>query len=166
LLDRDKFGKLQEGPDSQIVQSIKVTDAYGAAAYWNGHIFFTDRSDATRDFRIEDGLLVANGMTARMSSPGATPIVSANGTKDAILWVVSTKEWNEAHMDRPAVLHAYDARDIAHELYNSDQKSERDRADMTVRFAVPTIADGHVFIGARGRLDVYGLLNPGSHTQK
>ncbi|WP_157466816.1 hypothetical protein [Edaphobacter aggregans] len=31
---------------------------------------------------------------------------SADGTKDAILWVVSTKEWNEAHMDRPAVLHA------------------------------------------------------------
>lgn len=45
-------------------------------------------------------------------------------------------------MDRPAVLHAYDARDITHELYNSEQKSERDRADMTVRFAIPTIADG------------------------
>jgi len=166
LLDRDKLGKFQEGSDSQIVQTIKVKDAYGAAAYWNGHIFFTDRSDVTRDFTIEDGLLVAKGMTARMSSPGATPIVSADGTKDAILWVVSTKEWNEAHMDRPAVLHAYDARDITHELYNSEQKSERDRADMTVRFAIPTIADGHIFVGARGRLDVYGLLNPGSRSQK
>ena len=76
------------------------------------------------------------------------------------------KEWNEAHMDRPAVLHAYDARDITHELYNSEQKSERDRADMTVRFAIPTIADGHIFVGARGRLDVYGLLNSDSRSQK
>lgn len=166
LLDRDNLGKFQEGSDSQIVQSVKgVKDAYGAAAYWNGHIFFTDRSDTTRDFTIENGLLVAKGITARMSSPGATPIVSADGTKDAILWVVSTKEWNEAHMDRPAVLHAYDARDITHELYNSEQKSERDRADMTVRFAIPTIADGHIFVGARGRLDVYGLLNSGGRSK-
>jgi hypothetical protein len=106
-------------------------------------------------------------MTARMSSPGATPIVSADETKDAILWVVSTKEWNEeAHMDRPAVLHAYDVRDITDELYNSEQKSERDRAGMTVRFAIATIADGHIVVGARGRLDVYGLLNLGSRSQK
>lgn len=166
LLDRDKLGEFQEGSDSQLVQSIKVKDAYGAAAYWNGHLFFTDRSDATRDFAIENGLLAEKGETARMSSPGATPVVSADGTKDAILWVVSTKEWNETHMDRPAVLHAYDARDITHELYNSEQKSDRDRAGMTVRFAIPTIADGHVFIGARGRLDVYGLLNQGGRSQK
>jgi hypothetical protein len=166
LLDRDKLGKFQEGADSQIVQFIKVKDAYGATAYWNGHVFFTDRSDTTRDFAIENGQLVAKGITERMASPGATPIVSSNGTKDAILWVVSTKEWNETHVDRPAVLHAYDATSITHELYNSEQKSERDRADMTVRFAIPTIADGHVFIGARGRLDVYGLLNLGGHTQK
>jgi hypothetical protein len=136
LLDRDKLGKFQEGANSQIVQSVKrVKDAYGAAAYWNRHIFFTDRGDVTRDFTIENGLLVAKGMTAQMPSPAATPIVSADGTKDAILWVVSTKEWNEAHMDRPAVLHAYDARDITHELYNSEQKSERDRAGITIRFA-------------------------------
>jgi hypothetical protein len=59
--------------------------------------------------------------------------------------VVSTKEWDEAHMDRRAVRHAYDAKDITHELYNSEQKSKRDRADMTVRFVIPTIADGHIF---------------------
>ena len=149
------------------MQSVTgIKDAYGAAAYWNGHIFFTDRSDTTRDFTIENGQLVAKRVTARMPSPAATPIVSADGTKDAILWVVSTKEWNEAHMDRPAVLHAYDATDITHELYNSEQKSDRDRAGMTVRFAIPTVADGHVFVGARGRLDVYGLLSAGSRSQK
>jgi hypothetical protein len=166
VLDRDRLGKFHDGSDSQIVQSIKAKDAYGAAAYWNGHIFFTDRSDTTRDFAIENGLLVQNGVTALMSSPGATPIVSADGTRDAILWVVSTKEWDETHKDRPAILHAYDAKDITHELYSSEQNSQRDRADMTVRFAIPTIADGHVFIGTRSRLDVYGLLNQGSSSHK
>ena len=92
--------------------------------------------------------------------------IPARVSKDAILRIVSTKECNEAHMDRPAVLHAYDARDITHELYNSEQKSDRDRADMTVRFAIPTIADSHVFVGARSRLDVYSLLNSGDHVQK
>jgi hypothetical protein len=69
---------------------------YGAAAYWNGHIFFTDRNDTTRAFAIENALLATKGVTALMSSPGATPIVSNDGAKDAILWVLSTKEWNEA----------------------------------------------------------------------
>lgn len=166
VLDRDRLGKFHDGSDSQIVQSIKAKDAYGAVAYWNGHVFFTDRSDTTRDFAIENGLLVQKGVTALMSSPGATPIISADRTRDAILWVISTKEWDETHKDRPAILHAYDARDITHELYSSEQKSQRDRAHMTVRFAIPTIADGHVFIGTRGRLDVYGLLNQGSSSHK
>lgn len=164
LLDRDRLGKFHAGSDPQVLQTVKVRDAYGAAAYWHGHVYFTDRSDTTRDFELQGGKLVLKGTTARMPSPAATPIVSADATKDAILWVVSTKEWNEAHMDRPAVLHAYDANDITHELYNTEQNSGRDRGDMTVRFCIPTIADGHVFIGARGRLDVYGLLNKGARS--
>ncbi|QEE28108.1 pyrrolo-quinoline quinone [Terriglobus albidus] len=160
MLNRDKLGKFHEGSDTDVVQAIiNEKGAYGAAAYWNGHIFLTDRSYITRDFALQAGQLVLKGATTKMPSPAATPIISADGTKNAILWVVSTKEWNEAHTDRAAVLHAYDANDISHELYNSEQNSNRDRADMTVRFCIPTVADGHIFIGARGRLDVYGLLN-------
>ena len=166
VLDRDRLGKFHDRSASQIVQSMQTKDAYGAAAFWNGHVFFTDRSDTTRDFAIENGLLVQKGVTAPMSSPGATPIISADRTKDSILWVVSTKEWDETHKNRPAILHAYDASDITHELYSSEQNSQRDRADMTVRFAIPTIADGHVFLGTRGRLDVYGLLKQGSSSHK
>ena len=166
LLDRDQLGKFQVGSDSRVLQSIKLRDAYGAVAYWNGHIFFTDRSDVTREFAVVNGSLVPGKMTAKMSSPGATPQISANGSQDAILWVVSTKEWNESHMDRPAVLHAYDARDISRELYSSEEVSVRDRAGMTVRFAIPTIADGHVLVGVRGRLDVYGLLSAGERSPK
>jgi len=48
--------------------------------------------------------------------------------------------------------------DVTKELNNSEQNSGRDRAGMTVRFAIPTVMDGKVFVGTRGRVDVYGLL--------
>ena len=158
LLDRDNLGKFHEGSDPQVLQSIKTKDAYGAAAYWNNNVYFTDRSDITRQFTLANAHLIEKAATAPMPSPAATPVVSANGNTDAILWVVSTKEWDETQMDRPAVLHAYDATNITHELYSSEQNSARDRGNNTVRFAIPTIADGRVFLGTRGHLDVYGLL--------
>jgi hypothetical protein len=158
LLDRDHLGKFHEGSDPQVLQSIKTKDAYGAAAYWNNNVYFTDRSDITRQFALLNGLLTEKAATAPMPSPAATPIVSADGTSNAILWVASTKEWDETQMNRPSILHAYDATNITHELYNSEQNSARDRGDNTVRFAIPTIADGRVFLGTRGHLDVYGLL--------
>jgi len=158
VLDRDHLGKHGVRDDSQIIQTIEVEGALGAAAYWNGHVFYTDYSYVTRDFAMEGGHLILKNTTSKMAAPAATPIVSSDGTEDGLLWVVATKEWNESSSDKPFVLHVYDAKNITHELYNTEQRSTRDRGSMTVRFAMPTVADGHVFVGARGRLDVYGLL--------
>ena len=159
VLDRDRLGKYQATSDSQVVQSIKVPAAYGAIAFWNGHVFYPDCCDyVTRDFVMKNGMLEAGPATGAMSSLGGTPSVSADGAKNGILWIVSTKEWNESRIDKPAVLHAYEAANVAHEIYSSEQVSSRDRAGMTVRFATPTIAGGHVFLAARHELDVYGLL--------
>jgi hypothetical protein len=72
------------------------------------------------------------------------------------VWVVSSKGWNSP--DRTAVLHACDASDIAHELYNSGQNAARDGAGKALRFNIPTIVNGHVYVGAKGEVDVYGLL--------
>lgn len=157
LIDRDRMGHHQVQADD-VVQSIKVPAAYGAAAFWNGHVFYTDYKFITRDLELDRGQLTQKAMTEPMAALAATPAVSSDGSENGIVWVLSTKMWNESFVDKPAVLHAYDAKNIAHELYNSEQRSERDRAGMTVRFAVPTVAKGHVFVGARGRLDVYGLL--------
>ena len=54
---------------------------------------------------------------------------------------------------------AYDANNLAKELYNSAIEPDRDQAGSVLQFAVPTVADGMVFIGARNEIDVYGLLN-------
>jgi hypothetical protein len=46
------------------------------------------------------------------------------------------------------------------ELFNSSQNVARDQLAGGVKFAVPMIADGHVFVGTTGALSVFGLLSP------
>jgi hypothetical protein len=55
-------------------------------------------------------------------------------------------------------VHAYNAVNLSQELYNSNQAGSRDQLGLGVKFAVPTVADGHVFIGTATEVDVYGLL--------
>lgn len=63
-------------------------------------------------------------------------------------------------LDRPAILRAYDATNVSNLLYDSTEApQDRDQADLPVKFVVPTIANGKVYFGTQGYLDVYGLLN-------
>ncbi|HEY6211711.1 MAG TPA: hypothetical protein VIW45_05470, partial [Vicinamibacterales bacterium] len=136
---------------------------YSTPAFWNGHVFFLASNDTLKDFRVTTlGLTevpIAAGIQ-KFANPGAPPVVSANGTRDAIVWLIESKVWNDWNSKRPSVLHAYDAANVAHELYNSGENDARDRAGVTIRFAVPTVANGRVYIGAKGEVDVYGLLAP------
>ena len=101
---------------------------------------------------------VAQG-SITFTDPGATPAISANGTKNGIVWAVQTKTWNGR--DRRATLRAYDAANVARELWNSDENAERDQAGVSLRFVVPTVARGRVYVGVKGAVEAYGLL--GSH---
>src|SRR6266481_615137 len=74
------------------------------------------------------------------------------------VWIVSTKVWNGP--DQPAVLFAYDASNVSRELYNSTQNPTRDGAGYALRFTIPTIANGRVYVPAKRRIDVFGLLAP------
>jgi hypothetical protein len=106
---------------------------------------------------VKDGKLTLKATgNYRLEVHSATPTVSANGDKDGIVWVLSSKGWNSP--DRTAVLHASDASNIAHELYKSSQNTARDSAGYALRFNSPTIANGHVYVGAKKEVDVYGLL--------
>jgi hypothetical protein len=91
--------------------------------------------------------------------------LSANGDKDGILWAAIHATGDSWHESRPGVLHAYDADDIRHELWNSLENPTRDDCGEYSKMAPPTIANGHVYLASfgsenvgTGQFCVYGLL--------
>ncbi len=166
VLNRERMGKFHAGSDANAIQTISLQKSIKSApAYWNGHLFYIAGDDVLRDFAVQaDGRLQPACVSkADVREPGATPAVSANNKRDGIVWFIETKIWNGN--DRAATLHAYEAANVAHELYNSDQDRTRDLAGTARRFNIPTVANGRVYVGASGAVDVYGLL-PGAPESK
>ena len=159
VIDRDHMGKFRRDGDA-ILQEFKMPGdgAYGAMAFWNGHAFFAASEDYLRDYTVQGGRLkeAAHALAPRFDNPGATPAVSADGVKNAIVWCIATRTWNGR--DRPAVLYAYDASGLAQPIYSSEQNSGRDRASLATRFVIPVVANGRVYFGTRDEVEVYGLL--------
>jgi hypothetical protein len=158
VIDRDKMGKFQRDSDA-LVQTIRMAGGgYGAMAYWNSHAFFAASDDLLRDYAIKKGQLTLNeSSTVKFANPGATPTVSGDGNKNAIVWAIATKTWNGPD-NKPAVLYAFDATRLGQPIYTSEQNSQRDRAAMATRFVIPVVVNGRVYFGARGEVEVYGLL--------
>ncbi len=160
LLDRDNLGQFQAGSDSQIVQSLPgaINPCFDTPAYFNGLIYFLGVSDTLKAFSISNGVLATTPQAespARYDFPGATPSVSANGTSDAIVWAIQADTYD---VSGPAVLHAYNATNVALELYNSLQADggARDYPGAGVKFSVPTVANGKVYVGTQNGLAVFG----------
>ena len=156
LLDRDNLGKFHSGSDSQIVQSIPggVASLFGNPAYFNRTLYFCGGGDVMRSFPVSNAQMPAKpaSITAvTFGYPGCVPTVSANGTAGGIVWA----------LDQAGVLRAYDAGNLASELYDSNQNKSRDALGATVKFSVPMVANGKVYAGTQSALVVYGGL-PGT----
>jgi hypothetical protein len=91
-----------------------------------------------------------------LASP--TPFISANGNTNAIAWTVMRPETvdNEKGVNN-AILYAYDASNLGTELYNSNMNATRDTPGPAVKFAVPTVVNGKVYVGTQSGLYVYGM---------
>jgi hypothetical protein len=158
LVDRDHMGHWQAGNNSHAVQTIAVPQGVkGSMSYWNHYIYVLADRDVLRQFEVRDGKLSLKAASANAFAPvSATPTVSANGSRDAIVWLLRSQGGNSS--ERSAVLCAYDAADVTRELYDSGQNPARDRAGLSLRFNIPTVVNGHVYVGTKHEVDVYGLL--------
>lgn len=170
LLNRDNMGQFlpaSAGQDPQIVQRVPSAlggGLFGAPAYYASKVYFAAANDTLKAFDLSDGLftpVVTPAPSAQSPTtfgfPGATPTISANGsnTSTAIVWALQTDQYGTSG---PAVLHAYSALNVATELYNSSQNLARDNPGPAVKFTVPTVANGKVYVGTQTQLSVFGLL--------
>jgi hypothetical protein len=156
LVDRDNMG----GFDSQkndIVQTLKTSAQgyFSTPAFWQQTIYYAGVNDSLCAYAVTNGKLSTSPIskTAFAFGPsGATPSISANNNKAGIVWLIKVQP------GQAAILYAYDAKDLTNELYDSTQAGSRDQAGIGVRYTVPTIANGKVYIGTQTEVDVYGLL--------
>jgi hypothetical protein len=156
VVNRDSMGKFNAGSNNiwQQLSGALPGGVWSTPAYFNGSVYYAENGGTLKAFPIANAKL-GNAGTAQSANtfgyPGSAIAVSASGTANAIIW---------AHENTtPAVLHAYDATNLTHELYNSNQAANnRDEFGAGNKFITPTIADGKVFVGTQASVAIFGLL--------
>jgi hypothetical protein len=151
---------------------------FTVGAIWNDTYFIAGAAGPLQAFRLDPTTAklsqagTATSPTGGFGYPGSTPSISASANTNGIVWLLDDSQYCTPASPGcgPAVLHAYDASNVTKELWNSGE-SAADGAGNAVKFTVPTIANGKVYIGTRGNntggafgsstisgeLDVYGL---------
>ena len=157
LVNRDLMGKFNTNNDSAIYQEIDSNGLGGGVwsmpAYFNNKVYYGAVGDHLRAFSISNAKLSTPASSLSAASfgyPGATPSISANGTSNGIVWAVEN--------NGGGVLHAYDATNLATELYNSNQAANNRDHFADNKFITPMIADGKVYVGTPNGVAVFGLL--------
>ena len=178
VIDRDNMGGYNSSNDSQIVQELLnvvggtqvsntsssyVENCYSSPAYWEGNVYWGGIGDSLKMFSFTNGLMSTSPVSHSSEVyqfPGASPVVSADGSSQGIVWTVEDAG-SANDLDNngtTAILHAYDATNLANELYNSGQASS-DFAGTPVKFAIPVVANGKVYVGTQSSVAVYGLFS-------
>jgi len=172
LLNRDNLGKFS-GSTNNVVQAINLGNAiFATPVFWQNNLYVAGVGPL-KQFAFNTSTGKFNGAPFSQSAtsygfPGATPSLSSSGATNAIIWALDNTLYCTPQSPGcgATVLHAYDATNLATELWNSSQAAaNRDQAGHAVKFTVPTVANGKVYVGTRGNdssvlgeLEVYGLL--------
>lgn len=134
---------------------------WGTWAYWSqgsaAYVYGSGATSRLTQYRLLPGGTIDPAPVAQaplaFDYPGAIPVVTGDDGKpgSGIVWTV-----DQTH---GAVLRAFAADDVARQLWSSAGNA-RDALDPGPfdHFTVPTTADGLVFVGDQGHLEIYGML--------
>jgi hypothetical protein len=130
---------------------------FGSPAYWNGNIYTTGVNFPLSQFQISNGT-ISTPQFAKSNNNfplrGATPVVSASGTTNGIVWILDLGAWGT---NGPAILDAYDAANVSTLLYSSPTTGSGAAAP-AVKFTIPVVANGRVYVGGQYKVTIFGLL--------
>jgi hypothetical protein len=173
LLNRYDLGGFNTGPDStngDLQDFTYGTQIYTSFGFFNGNLYVGAGAEGAGAFPFTPGTATTAGFlatTPSMTTPvtfeaktgkgGMQPMISANGTTNGILWGEDLTN---------SVLYAFDASDLATELYSSKTNATRDAVPTPETFQVPIIANGHVYIAGQGTVAAYGLLADGDTAKR
>ncbi|MDR5795774.1 PQQ-binding-like beta-propeller repeat protein [Caballeronia sp. LZ008] len=158
VVNRDSMGKFDSNADHiyQPLYSTITGPMFTAPAFYNNTIYVGPAGDHLKALPVVNAMVATSASSQTTSPagnwnfPGLAPVISANGNTDGIVWGVE-------NTTPTAVLHAYDASNLAIELYNSNQAGTRDQFGNN-KFISPTVANGKVFVGTKTGVMVFGLL--------
>jgi hypothetical protein len=193
LMDRECLGPaVRKDADSVVRRMTSVLgEKYGAGAYFNGSIYYGGgplNGRPTPIYRLslakalEEHRPDFDARTHRGADDivfdikGTNPSISADGTANGVLWTIradggneNTKAQDQAPAQpqnaTPAVLYAFDATTLEL-LWSSDDTAQGGGPLGTrIKFSVPTIANGRVYIGTglspdrtrQGELNAFGV---------
>lgn len=156
VADRNNMGKFNASHNNIYQQLPGATSngVWAMPAWFKGTIYYGGQNDVLKAFSVVDARLLTTPSSQSsevFGYPGATPSVSANSTQNGIVWAVENRA-NEG------VLHAYEATNLAHELYNSTQAAHNRDSFADNKFITPVVANGKVFVGTPTGVVVFGLL--------
>jgi hypothetical protein len=162
VVDRDAMGKWNASSNQnyQDITGALGGSVFSMPAYFNNAVYYGASGSTLRAFSVTSAKLSTSPVSATAVSfafPGTTPSISASGSANGIVWAIENKN--------PAVLHAYDATNMSHELYNSSQAANsRDAFGAGNKFITPTIANGRVYVGTTSGVGVFGTFGPSAPT--
>ena len=183
LLNTDNLGGYLGSSTDTSVQTFNIgTNILGNPSFFNNTLYLAGQGGPLSAWAFDPVAQLFSTTPAssttqtfgcdRCGGSGASPVVSANGTANAIVWALD----NSGTENSPAILRAYDALNLQNVLYSSDQApNNRDSAAIAVKFTTPVVVNGHVYVGGINAVTVYGELatvptvsitaNPASITQ-
>lgn len=149
--NNDHFDPTQDA----VLTSVQLAGGdFAPPAYFNGTIYYAAWQDHLVGYPVSNGSIpqIPTQVGSRIFGfPGVSPAVSANGTSNGIVWGIQ-------RTNSISILFACNATNISTEIYTSTNAGTRDALTNGIKFAVPTIANGKVYVGGQSNVTVFGLF--------